>query len=335
MDKRALSSALFPFLRNHDSFSLRGALILLGLVVFVCAWLLPGHFPPWPAFQQQWAAALGVALLGLGSAWKPNKPWQWPLPALGLLCLALVPLMQRAAGQILFDSDAVLPTLFVVAFALSVAIAANLARSYPEQWADWLMTALLVAASVSAGLAVVQWLRLGLPYLPLDPLPPGARLNANLAQPNHLATLLALGVAATLHLFERQRVGVATAALLCTWLGLGLVMTQSRTGWLFVGSVALWWSFEGDTSDCASSGVLALSACFAAAVLCWSAINQGLALPSPATLIERTDTGIRVRLWQAMLEAIGRSPWSDGAGTRYHWLIWRWHSSTTRGSVSS
>ena len=40
--------------------------------------------------------------------------------------------MQRVAGQILFRSDAVLPALYVAAFALSVAIGANLARAHGE-----------------------------------------------------------------------------------------------------------------------------------------------------------------------------------------------------------
>ena len=169
---------------------MRGALILLGLVVFVCGWILPGHFPPWPAFQQQWAGAAGVALLGLGAVGDRKTPWHWPLSALALLCLALTPIMQRVAGQILFRSDAVLPALYAVAFALSVAIGANLARAHGESWADRLMTALLVAASVSSGLAIVQWLQLGLAYLPMDRLPPGGKTvrQPRASQPpSHLA----------------------------------------------------------------------------------------------------------------------------------------------------
>ena len=65
---------------------------------------------------------------------------------------------------------------------------------------------------------------------------------------------------------------------------------------------------QADPSGALDLGVGLLRG-FAAVVVCWSAINHEFGLANPATLAERSNTGLRVRLWQAMFEAIGRSPW--------------------------
>jgi O-antigen ligase len=288
---------------------MHGTLVLLGLVIYVAGWLVSGHFPPWPAFQQQWFSALGVSVMALGAA-RARGPWRWPAPTWAMFALASVPLVQRACGQIAFLSDAVLPALFIVAFALSIAVAANLQQDDPQQWPDALMVALLAAAVASTALALMQWLRFPAPVVPLDPLAPGGRPYANLAQPNHLATLLGLGMASNLYLFERRRLGALVAAAIATWLGFGLLMTQSRTGWLFLVLVAVWWFTGRRYLRLQFKPLAAGLAVFAIGVWQWTSLNQWLLLVDPsATLGDRMNTGLRASLWRAMFEAIGNSPW--------------------------
>src|SRR5262245_44344376 len=111
--------------------------LLLGLSVFTAAWLIPGHFPPWAAFQQQWASALGVAFVVLAASTRRSEhDWRWPLPALLILGVAAVPVLQHLAGQVVFVSDAVLPALYIAAFALSIAAGANLTRANGHDWID-------------------------------------------------------------------------------------------------------------------------------------------------------------------------------------------------------
>ena len=40
---------------------------VLGLMALCAAWLLPGHYFPWPTFQQGNMAASGVALVALAA----------------------------------------------------------------------------------------------------------------------------------------------------------------------------------------------------------------------------------------------------------------------------
>jgi O-antigen ligase len=304
------SSALFFSVDVTDrALTMQGVLVLLGLAIYVGGWLASGHFPPWTAFQQQWFTALGISLVALGAAWR-SGPWRWPGAALLMLALATVPLLQWLLGQIAFHSDAILPALFIVGFAMSIAAAANLVLRDPQQWPDTLMVALLTAAVASTALALLQWLRVQAPAIPMYPLPPGGRPYANLAQPNHLATLLGLGIAANLYLFERRRLGPLVSGLLAAVLGFGLLATQSRTGWLFLALLACWW-FSGRRYLRLKPIPLGVGlTVFAIGVWQWASLNRLLLLVDPGTTLdERLSTGLRTTLWRVMIEAVGDSPW--------------------------
>jgi hypothetical protein len=174
-------------------------LILIGLATFVLGWQVPGHFPPWTSFQQQWLAAFGVCWVALAGA-IGRAALRWPAIAVGMLALAVVPWLQWYAGQVVFLSDAALPSLYIAGFALAIAAAANLAAEDPVRWTDSLMIALLAAAAISIMLALLQWLQRPVSDMLLDPIQPGGRPYGNLSQPNHLATLSGLGLAAVIHL---------------------------------------------------------------------------------------------------------------------------------------
>ena len=78
-------------------------MLLSGLLALCLAFLLPGHYPPWVSFQQQWLAALGVALIGASvvlAAMKGGGRIRWSAAAGLTLVVAIVPWVQWAAGQI-------------------------------------------------------------------------------------------------------------------------------------------------------------------------------------------------------------------------------------------
>src|SRR5882672_947508 len=105
-------------------------MIPLGLAALCLAFLLPGHYLPWLAFQQQAMSASGCLLLAAAIYVDPHsRLLRWPRPALFACIVAIIPLLQLAFGQIEFLSDGVLSCLYVVGFALSVVVGATLARS--------------------------------------------------------------------------------------------------------------------------------------------------------------------------------------------------------------
>lgn len=288
---------------------LRVGLLLLGL-----AFLMPGHFMPWVTFQSQAIAALAAALIALGAAWTARdtgKRLAWPALAGLALLTGAIPLLQWLAGHVSFLSDAVLPALYLLAFALCLVSGATLAAWDRQRWLDALFAALTVAAMVSVAVALVQWTRLGISAVWMAELPPGARPFANLGQPNHLATLLGLGLIGCLRAYERKALGGWVVALMVAWLLFGLVMTQSRTGWLFLLMLSLWFGLMRARLSLRTrhAPVLAGLALFAAAVLIWEPLNRALLLAVSSGIGDRLQAGPRTLIWHQFAEAALRAPW--------------------------
>jgi len=110
---------------------------------------------------------------------------------------------------------------------------------------NWLAGALTIAALISVWLALYQW-TLQPSNIWIADLPPNARPFANLAQPNQLATLLSMGLAAVLFFYEKHALHRISSSLLALLLLFGIALTQSRTPWLMaIFFVVLWlWKFN-------------------------------------------------------------------------------------------
>ncbi len=284
--------------------------LLFGLALLLAAWLLPGHYPPWSSFQQQILAVFGVVGIGLAAVSNP-QPWCWPRMAVAMLALAVVPVAQHAAGHVTFLSDALLPAAYVVGFALCITASANLATQQPRLWPIALIAVLLLAAAISSILGLIQWLGVDSPVgISVDGIRGGGRSGANLGQPNHLATLIGIGIASTLYFFEQRRIGAGPTAMLMLLLGIGLLTTQSRTGWLFLAVLAAWWWRGRAYLRLRGWPIASALAVFALGVYCWTLLSEALLLHTPAMSLEnRVSGGPRPALWRAMVEAIGNAPW--------------------------
>lgn len=285
----------------------------LGLMLVMLAFLMPGHYLPWASFQSQWVAGLGTALVVISAARVAGQAGRGiTVPPLAILMLgyAAIPALQWICGQLHFASDAVLASAYFVALGLAMIGGRACTENRRDDWLNNFFAALIAAAGVSVALALAQWLSLDVSQVWVSVAPPGARPFANLAQPNHLALLLTLGVVGTIRARIRQALGGATASLLLMWLGLGLVMTQSRTGWLMAALLVLWCGHPWFRLHGLSLGKVVLAASiFVAAVLSWDGLNDALQLSHVNTLGERMQAGPRSLIWQTMIEAIARAPW--------------------------
>lgn len=282
-----------------------------GFAVLSMAFLLPGHYPPWTSFEHQALAAF-AGLLVAGSAILSRGGYSPPVPAVAWLFLAAagVPLLQKLTGQIIYVSDAVMSASFLAGLALAIAAGARLVSSRREAFLDACGHALIVAGIVSVGLAAMQWLGLQWNVLVID-LRPGFRPYANLGQPNHLATLLALAIMATIHQFEHRKYSAVTAVVAIAWFGFGLVMCQSRTAWLFVLMLAGWWWWGRRRCGLRTPPVAVVCgvSAFVLVLLSWHSVNKSLFLWVDP-LGERTVQGSQRWLhWQMLVDAAWRSPW--------------------------
>lgn len=290
----------------------------LGLMAMALAWLLPGHFHPYTAFQQDMLSMAGVVLLALAGMMSlpRSSSVQVPVPAWFACGLALVPVAQWSVGLVPFVSDAVLPAGYLAAFAIAVVAGTQLAQR--PHFCTWLYGAVALAAAISVAIGLTQWLGLG-PIAFVEPWTPGDRIVANLVQPNQLACLLALGMVAAFWLFERQLIGAITVTVLLAWLAIGLALTQSRAAWLMVIAIAGLWLWHRRTLGLRTSaaGLLAVVSVLGAAALARAPLHalwqiDGAAVGGAAL---RTPPNLRLAHWQTLWDALMLEPWFG-----YGWL---------------
>lgn len=286
-------------------------------MVLCLAYLLPNHYSPWLSFHQELAAALAFAPL---LVWACTRISPTPMIAYGAGLLALVPLLQAATGTLNFATDGWMSSLYLLGFALSARAGAVLAnpsshvshgRGFTAVQVLW--TALLTAALLSAGLAFHQWLLPAHQGIYVAEIPSQSRPFANLAQPNQLATLLLLGVAGLVYLWESRRLHffwATSAAFILLW---ALVMTGSRS--VLLALVWLLPAYALMRKQCnlrtTPGAVMAAVAFYLMITWAWPLLSEWLLLDAGKnTALERLNTsGIRSVIWLSMLDAIGRAPW--------------------------
>ena len=291
-------------------------LLFFGGAALCIAWLLPGHYFPWWTFQQEFAAALGALMIGMAACMA--KRIAWPVLALVALATSVVPLIQLAAGQLRFISDATLAASYVAGFGLCIAAGATLVRQLRVDIAGYVLGALAVAAFASVTMALMQWFEVGTGAL-IDAAPPAARFYANFGQPNNLSTALAMGISAVLLGHSRDKIGTPVAATVAGLLAWGMVMTQSRTGWLFValfaiGLIALRRRAALRPPPLA---IVAAGLIFALANWAWRPLNDLLLMSPQSAAAERLASGsLRLIHWQVIWDAMWQKPWQGYGWTQ-------------------
>lgn len=287
-------------------------LLLFGSAALCVAWLLPGHYFPWFTFQQEFAAAIGVSLIAMPAWLVRRQPIHWPWLSVLALAAACIPPLQLAAGQIHFVSDAVLASGYLAGFGLCIAAGATLARRGTQDVAGAVMSALAVAAIASVAMCLMQWLDVGTGAF-VDGAPRASRYYANFGQPNNLATALAIGVCALLLGYARGAIGPVGTAVGAAFLGFGLVMSQSRTGWLFVALLALWLLLMRRRANLRlpALAIVVGAVLFFAAVAAWNPLNEAMDIASRGSAADRATGGVSRRMihLQVMWDAVWQQPW--------------------------
>lgn len=280
-------------------------------------WLLPTRAPPWASFYQEAATAavfLSLCLWALSARPCPPALASWSVDGAVLVfgLLPAVPLLQAAAGLFAVPAESLLVALYLAAIAAVVAASQQAERLSPARLTDALFAGLAIAASVSAGLALLQWLQLTEVSQLIAPSIAGGRPTANVGQPNNLSTLLAWGVVALWWLHLRKRLSSSWAWSLAGWLLLGIALTQSRTGWLQValvgGAVMVGQhKFGGTRRQGLALALLGLG--FVITVLALGLPPSESAPTAALSLGQQVAAGKRPDIWQMALAGIAQRPW--------------------------
>jgi O-antigen ligase len=290
------------------------SLPLLFAATLAClSWLIPDHGFPWTSFYGDLAMAAALCAVLVGLVRHPAADLtRWPTLALFAAALATVPLVQVAVGQIRFAGDGAVASLYIAGFSLAVLAGGASARSGGSLQASEALFAMFMAtAVVSVWIQFNQWLDLG--QFGLFIAASAGRPGGNLAQPNHMATLLVLGLIGSWGLHQSGRLGALGLVLLALYFGFGMAMTQSRSVWVELAIVlGVLMALQQRAKLRLGRGAwLALAVLIAGVLASWLPVVDLLMLEDSRGVPGggRTQAGTRPLHWAAMVDAIGRQPW--------------------------
>src|SRR5712691_10488146 len=223
----------------------RISLALLGLMVSL-PFLNFHHSLPLPTFYTEWAAfALGTAAL-LPLALARGKQTGLPFLSLGLIGLMLVLLIQVAVGMVAYAERSLLGALYVLWAALLVWLGAHLReRCGLERVVVVLQVFVAIGGFLVAVTGFVQHYQIDWLGVRLVSGDGSDGMVGSLAQRNHFANYLGCALASVVFLFGRRRLSLPLATLLAAPLVLGLVLSISRSAWIYVllVSISAFWTF--------------------------------------------------------------------------------------------
>lgn len=282
-------------------------------VVASLPWLISTHSDPWTTFYSE--SLMAIALLPLLGWALYVSPGRWQVSRLVVLfaSVALIPIVQAATGLLMLPWDAVLFVIYILAFAISVSLGQRVWSVGFCQLADSFFASLVIAALLSTGLALYQWLGLGgLGLLVPSSDIGGMRAIAQVGQSNNLSTLLIWGCVGLWWGYSRSQVGGLCVALALAFLLLGVTLTGSRTGCIqvvFVAVMALVWG-RPRFPQYQRLVVIILVGWFVALLCVLPSISEWL---FGALTREMLNVGVRPKFWLMAIDALVDRPlWGYG-----------------------
>lgn len=228
------------------------------------------------------------------------------------LALATITLLQRYFGLIPFDGAAWMGAAYLVGFFAAFLLGQQWEIYKSGQAVDTLFLAIVIAAFVSVGMQLHQWLNLD--EMDIWSMGPGlGRPFANFGQPNQLSTFLLWGVLAMAWAYVRGVIRPAIAVFAIAFLLWGVALTHSRTAWIAICllTLASWYWRAYWPNKKLPWVMFSLSLYFFASVWLIGLVNVAFDLNSTLSLgdVGRMGSEIRPQVWAMFADAAIRHPW--------------------------
>lgn len=283
----------------------------LGFILLAISFLQSFQSLPWRAAHSEAFAFMAVVAWGWATLRYGTAKVRLNAPISFVFGLMLLVGLQCLGGQIAFVGDAL--TMLMYAYLGVSILAVTQMRCDRMEWSRLLAATLLFAAVMSAMIALTQALGVWVDSIWIFPSPTYRRPGANIAQANHLGTLMVMGFASLIYLWQRLRFSPVVLILLSFILAGGMAITESRTG-LLSGLVLCIWLYGCNAALPSNNRrPLALGVALVLVTFMWawpSIISQiqevGL---SPHRAEIDTSASLRVVVWPQLWEAVWIRPW--------------------------
>ena len=181
----------------------------------------------------------------------------------------------------------------------------------------WLALAFVFVGVASTVVAFAQTFELWEHSSWIVRMPSLRRPGGNLAQANHLATLLLMACASVVFLYESKKTSAALSLFILALFCLGLAVTESRTGGLSLAVLLTWWLFKRPAigSRVSAWWAAVVAGTFALFYVTWPTFFNAFYFQTNEQGARLDVSDSRFELWRQMLEAVSLRPWS-GWGIR-------------------
>jgi O-antigen ligase len=159
--------------------------------------------------------------------------------------------LQLTLGKLAYFNQALLYILYLLFVALMMLLGAKLRTCFGvEKLAAALAAFLLVGAELNALIGVLQHYQLHTPLDAVVVMQISASVYGNLAQPNHFADYIALGLVSLGLLFHQRKLRSSHVILLAVPLLFVLTLSGSRSSWLYMLAIVglAWWLARRDVT---------------------------------------------------------------------------------------
>lgn len=228
---------------------LKGLVALLCGIFFFISLIWPLRFLPITSFYEDIFSFTGL-LFGCLYCYLINSKSKLHLPIiiLPLLLLIFLPLLQYFFDQIYFFETAFLSTCFIAAFSISILIGYNLSIKDNSKSLVYICSLILIISTFSSIISICQWLNIFNEFM-LDKPHIKGRYSANIGQPNHMATLVLMGLISVWFSYEKKIFNNYFIIFLLILNVLGLALTQSRTPFISISIIIFFYCYYNKIFD--------------------------------------------------------------------------------------
>lgn len=284
---------------------------IFSFILFVFGFLQATHNLPWSAAHSEIFVFFGLITFGLGSISK-KKEIKIDIEII-LLFVFLMSLIwiQFFIGKISFFGDAFLFNVYLFSCILSLSVAKIHGNNL--SWIKLFAITLLLISLASSFISIKQALGTFTDSTWIFQPNSFRRPGANLAQPNHVGTLLIMGFASLIYLSQHLKIS-RTLKILCSLIiFFGIGITESRTA--LISSILLygWWFAKNRIFIHPQSVFFRVTSIstLIAIIFTWpnlvSSFQEGGHLENPVLI--NTSSSMRLEMWAQIWQAALIKPW--------------------------
>lgn len=276
------------------------------------------HYFPWVSWHAEVVAGISISLVFVGTVFdqmwlKSRKIFHIPGETKYIVLLVPLAVVHWLMGKIPFYGELLVYLVYIGLVMMAAFVGYSFAETSLKSDGDrsaYLACVLICVAVVCSTEAMIQalnvWDQQAMWIAGKEAM---RRPGSNLSQPNHLATVVVMGIASLLYLMRIKRLLLASSFCLGVLLSSGLIVSESRTGLLSLATLLLWFWVTQDKRRLLAGGLVCTWIIFVVlGYTLWPIAWNDIQINGGASGGINLTTSGRVDLWMNALAIVAEKP---------------------------